>query len=111
MGQKWRLRVDTPQRICAAAVVPAAKSRLLKIFHPRKRRKENFAARLERFPITLNREALQFYRFGRIFFGKPVSTFPENAVNPADYFGASFGSSRTASLKSAAARSLSPLAL
>ena len=34
---------------------------------------------LERFPITLNREALWFYRFGRIFFGKPVATFPENA--------------------------------
>jgi hypothetical protein len=35
---------------------------------------------LERFPITLNREALWFYRFGRIFFGKPVATFPENAL-------------------------------
>src|SRR5580698_11427658 len=34
---------------------------------------------LERFPITLNREALWFYRFGRIFFGKPAATFPENA--------------------------------
>ena len=27
----------------------------------------------------LNREALWFYRFGRIFFGKPAATFPENA--------------------------------
>jgi hypothetical protein len=38
--------------------------------------------RLERFPITLNREVLWFYRFGRIFFGKPAATFPENALMP-----------------------------
>jgi len=29
--------------------------------------------------ITLNREALWFYRFGRISFGKPAAAFPENA--------------------------------
>jgi hypothetical protein len=39
------------------------------------------AARLERFPLRLNRKALFFLRSGRIFCGKPASTFPENALS------------------------------
>jgi len=36
--------------------------------------------RLDRFPLQLNRKAVQPFMFGRIFFGKPVPTFPENAL-------------------------------
>lgn len=32
------------------------------------------------FAITFNREAFEFYRFCRIFFGKPASAIPENAL-------------------------------
>ena len=38
------------------------------------------AIRLERFPFRLSRKALQLLRSGRIFCGKPASTFPENAL-------------------------------
>src|SRR5713101_989661 len=35
---------------------------------------------LERVPVRLNQERALDSLFGRIFFGKPVSTFPENAL-------------------------------
>jgi hypothetical protein len=35
---------------------------------------------LERDPIKLNRITLSFRRGGRIFYGEPVSTSPENAL-------------------------------
>jgi hypothetical protein len=35
---------------------------------------------LERFPLQVNRKALQQLMLGRIFCGKPVPTFPENAL-------------------------------
>ena len=41
---------------------------------------ERACGRLGRFPIKLNRKALYFFWNDRIFYGKPASTFPENAL-------------------------------
>jgi hypothetical protein len=40
---------------------------------------------LERFPLQVNRNALQQFMRGRIFCGKPVPTFPENALENSDH--------------------------